>query len=439
MRGSGSDSHLIATALDCTAIAVCAVLTLQLFRKLDGLGGRSATTPKEASAKVKALAAKLKGRARDGNPLKVSLKEHELEVATDVVAPDEIEVTFEQIGGLAAIGKALQRNVILPFRRPELFKQSSLLKPPKGILLHGPPGTGKTLLARAVAREAGFTFIALNPARLLSKWYGESNKLCDAYFSLAHKLAPTIIFIDEIDCLFRHRGGAGAGGGHEHEATSMLKAQFLSLWDGLLTSSTTQVVVIAATNCPDGVDPAVLRRLPLSYQIDLPALEGRLDVLRLLLKNEPLAKDVDLQAIAEATEGYSGSDLDQLCKTAAFRALEDALEREAAEEKKDGPAEGGAGATSSAPETPVAPGGDAGPTIAATREGGITAGSASGEATPPPALPPLSLRQLTIHDFLAAREVVRPTRGRFAGVTHDVHHAASTLPPTESYDPDLYD
>jgi SpoVK/Ycf46/Vps4 family AAA+-type ATPase len=378
--------------------------------------------------------------------------EHELEVASDVVAPHEITVTFEDIGGLREIGSALQRNIILPFTRPELFKQSKLLCPPKGVLLHGPPGTGKTLLARAVAREAKFTFICLNPARLLSKWYGESNKFAEAYFGLANKLAPSILFIDEIDCLFRTRGGGG-GGGHEHEATSMLKAQFLSLWDGLLAPSAPQVVVIAATNRPGDVDPAVLRRLPLSFQIDLPQAAEREDVLRLLLRDEPLARAVDLTAIAAATDGYSGSDLDQLCKTAAMRSLDDALEGERA----------ASGAASSAVPTPepITTGdeeaaqrqgsGDNGAELqpssgAMAREelagahssapAAVTLDPAVVTLDPPP--PPLLLRPLTLEDFLSARQVVRPTRGRFSGVHHEMGHAQTTLAP-EPYDEELYD
>ena len=465
---TGRSFELIATAIDISVLAVAAVLTLQLFRKLDGVASsKTVSSSKETAEKVKKLAAKLKSRAQDGNPLRVHLKEHELEVASDVVAPDEIDVTFADVGGLAEVGKALQRNVILPFTRPELFKQSSLLKPPRGILLHGPPGTGKTLLARAVAREAKFTFIALNPAWLLSKWYGESNKLADSYFSLAHKLAPSIIFIDEIDCLFRHRSGggpAGGGGGDgEHEATAMLKAQFLSLWDGLLTSASSQVVVIAATNRPDSVDPAVLRRLPLSYRIDLPALDGRLDVLRLLLKDEPLAKEVDLTAVAAATEGYSGSDLHQLCKTAAFRSLEEALEMEAAAEKEYSANTPGGHAVANASVTKPAgwssvsigsrsyPGranGQAGGSSARGGTGGSTGGDDVDETSPATETPPteprgpeplISLRQLTLDDFLAAREVVRPTRGRFAGVTHDVYAAAPPVPVAGGYDDELYD
>ena len=293
-----------------------------------GAGRRGKGDAQEKPAKE--LAKKLKGRTlKDGSPLSVKLKEHELEVASDVIAPHEIDVTFDDIGGLSEIGRALQRNIILPFTRPDIFRQSKLLRPPKGILLHGPPGTGKTLLARAVAREAKFTFIALNPARLLSKWYGESNRLAEAYFWLANKLAPSILFIDEIDCLFRTRQGGGNG---EHEATSILKAQILSLWDVLLSPAAPQIVVIAATNRPDVIDPAVSRRLPLSFEVPLPEVSGRTDVLRLLLKDDPLAQGIDIDALARATEGYSGSDLDQLVKTAAMRSLEEALARE--EEEK---------------------------------------------------------------------------------------------------------
>jgi SpoVK/Ycf46/Vps4 family AAA+-type ATPase len=418
-----------------------------------------------------------------------------------VVAPDAINVTFADVGGLQAIGEQLQRNIILPFSRPELFAQSKLLRPPKGILLHGPPGTGKTLLARAVAREARFTFICLNPARLLSKWYGESNKFAESYFSLANKLAPSILFIDEIDCLFRTRARAGAG--TEHEATSMLKAQFLSLWDGLLSPSApqaraprrappaapcrftrparaplpappptslsaplsppsatlpytaapphgaaspvrasggaasahppllaracvaaVQIVVIAATNSPDDVDPAVLRRLPLSFEVPLPGIDGRADVLRLLLRDEPLASEIDVHELACATDGYSGSDLDQLCKTAAMRALEDALEEEQRERPNAAPG--------AAPRQPA--GAPTARTAAARAYGAARApaGSSSAGASSPPIL----LRKLTLDDFLGARAVVRPTRGRFTGVHHDVHSAAP--PPPANLDDDLY-
>lgn len=364
----------------------------------------------------------------------------------------------------------------------------------------------------------------VNPARLLSKYYGESNKFAEAYFSLAHKLSPAILFIDEIDCMFRTRNGTG----HEHEAraatpplaatrpvalrltrslralppfravcrwrrccavfswqaTSMLKAQFLSLWDGLLSPSSPTVVVIAATNRPADVDPAVLRRLPLSFQIDLPAADGRKDVLRLLLRDEPLAQSVDLDELAAATDGYSGSDLDQLCRTAAMRALEDSLDAAMAAEaeaeaalaagEKAGAGEGGGSSGSDSIDGGGGSGcsgesgtrGDGRGEVEGGGDGGVAeaalATAAGVDAAPAPTPPTteaaevaavtveggsasgggLALRPLTLDDFLSARAVVRPTRGRFAGVHHEVHDAAGSLHPhnhvESAFDEELY-
>ena len=423
----------LATIVDLGALAVACMLTLRLIRRLD-TGARGSLTPAPAKAeKVRALKTKLSKLAvvsKNGNSLKLQLNEHELEVSTDVVPPDAMHTTFADVIGLDAIGTQLQRNIILPLTQPEIFGQSKLLRPPKGILLHGPPGTGKTLLAKAVAHEAKFTFICLNPARLLSKWYGESNKLADAYFSLAHKLAPSILFIDEIDCLFRTRGGA-----HEHEATSMLKAQFLSLWDGLLSASATQVVVIAATNRPDDVDPAVLRRLPLSFEVALPDHDARAAFVRSLLSAEEFARSVDCGAVARATEGYSCSDLEQLCKTAAMRALEEALQERIDEEDAPtaapAPMDAAANVTDeAAPDVAAVESIAASAPAADETDTGVGAGAASRA--------PLQLRQLTLDDFMRARAVVRPTRGRFAGVHHDVHSATPPPVAADLYDNDLY-
>ena len=252
--------------ISLTFVGVAAYFMQRAMRRLDPRASTERTTM--ASAVAKRL---LKGKGQ----MQLMLREHEIEVAADVVCPDDIDVTFAEIGGLSEQAKQLQQAILLPVRRPSLFAQSKLFRSPKGILLHGPPGTGKTMLVRAIAREARFTFLCVNLARLFSKWYGESNKFAEAYFSLARKLAPSLIFIDEVDCVF------SKGRNQEHEATSVLKAQFLSLWDGLLSPSlaATPVVVIAATNRPDAVDPAVLRRLPLSFQIDLPGLQAREEVM----------------------------------------------------------------------------------------------------------------------------------------------------------------
>ena len=251
-----STNAALAGIFEYAALGVAAVLMAQAVFARFERGGASPSPSRAVTDKRLRLLEKLRSKTPrpggDGKPLKLTLREHELEVAEDVVSPSEIDVSFEDIGGLQDIGRHLQRHILLPVTRPDLFKQSKLLRPPKGILLHGPPGTGKTLLARAIAKEASFTFIALNPARLLSKWYGESNRFAQAYFTLANKLAPAILFIDEIDCLFRSRG-------HEHEATSMLKAQFLSLWDGLLSPSTTQVTAADGPKWPAHGPPMALR------------------------------------------------------------------------------------------------------------------------------------------------------------------------------------
>ncbi|KAL1527552.1 hypothetical protein AB1Y20_008940 [Prymnesium parvum] len=383
----------LAALVELSALSIAAFFT---FRWISRMADTREAERASAQAKGRAaLAARLRG-SRELSSL--PLQEHELEVAVDVVAAEEIRISFADVGGLDTIARQLQQAILLPLKRPDLFARTKLLRPPKGILLHGPPGTGKTMLARAIAKEAHFTFINLNPARLLSKWYGESNKYAEAYFSLAHKLAPSILFIDEIDCLF------SSGHTNEHEATATLRAQFLQLWDGLLSANdeVASVVVLAATNRPSSVDPAVLRRLPLSFKVDLPTLPAREAVLKLFLQHEPLAAAIDLRALAAATDGYSGSDLEQLCKTAMMRPLEEFLEveqqQQRAREQKQG-------------------------------EGDVEVAERVGEGG--------GLRCLTMQDFLEARTIVPPSRARFGGGPHGL--GQFNLPPAPDQDVDLYD
>ncbi|PRD32367.1 UNVERIFIED_CONTAM: atad1 [Trichonephila clavipes] len=138
----------------------------------------------------------------------------------------------------------------------------------RSVLLHGPPGCGKTMIAKATAREAGARFINLEVSSLTDKWYGESQKLAAAVFTLAIKIQPCIIFIDEIDSFLRSRDT------FDHEATAMMKAQFMSLWDGLITDPDCQVIVMGATNRPQDVDRAILRRMPSMFHIGLPVSIG---------------------------------------------------------------------------------------------------------------------------------------------------------------------
>uniref|UniRef100_A0A672YKX6 Outer mitochondrial transmembrane helix translocase n=1 Tax=Sphaeramia orbicularis TaxID=375764 RepID=A0A672YKX6_9TELE len=252
----------------------------------------------------------------------VSLTEYEMNIASHLVDPQTMKVTWRDIAGLDDIINELQDTVILPFQKRHLLAGSKLFQPPKGVLLFGPPGCGKTMIAKATARASGCKFINLQASTLTDMWYGESQKLTAAVFSLAVKIQPCIIFIDEIESFLRNRSSL------DHEATAMMKAQFMSLWDGLDTSSTTQVMVMGATNRPQDVDPAILRRMPTTFHVGLPNTRQRQDILRLILAGENLSNAINLKDIAEKTEGYSGSDLRELCRDAAMYRVRDYVRKE---------------------------------------------------------------------------------------------------------------
>lgn len=167
-------------------------------------------------------------------------------------------------------------------------------------------------VAQLIIRFLATRFINLEVPALTDKWYGESQKLAAAVFTLALKLQPCIIFIDEIDSFLRARSS------HDHEATAMMKAQFMMLWDGLSSARHCQVVVMGATNRPSDVDKAILRRMPAMFQVGLPSVEKRKQILNLVLEREVLCSDVDIEVVAKRTAGFSGSDLRELCRTAAM-------------------------------------------------------------------------------------------------------------------------
>jgi ATPase family AAA domain-containing protein 1 len=236
-------------------------------------------------------------------------------------------VRLDDIGGLAAVKDALYSKVIAPLERPGLFS-SSLLRQAKGVLLYGPPGTGKTMLAKALAAEAGAAFINVRASTLQSKWFGDTNKLVTAVFTLAYKLQPAIIFIDEVDALL------GARRDQEHEAVTAMKTEFMQLWDGFLTDAQAQVMVLAATNRPYALDDAVLRRFSVQYEVPRPDAEQREKILALILRRHvregggggvdpALAAEAragggpSLRRIAAAARGFAGSDLFELCSQAA--------------------------------------------------------------------------------------------------------------------------
>lgn len=180
------------------------------------------------------------------------------------------------------------------------------------------------MLAKALAKESGATFINLSVSTLTNKWYGESNKLVHAVFSLARRVAPAIIFVDEIDCFLRERGR----GGGDHEVTGMMKAEWMTQWDGLLTSPGTQILVLGATNRPNDIDPAILRRMPKRFAIRLPDYSQRRKILELMLKNTELDPKLDVGLLAAQTDGLSGSDLHELCRNAAMNPLKELMRRE---------------------------------------------------------------------------------------------------------------
>ncbi|XP_072982941.1 uncharacterized protein [Typha latifolia] len=271
----------------------------------------------------------LKNIHNDAKSTKKSLKdvvtenEFEKRLLADVIPPNEIGVTFTDIGALENVKETLKELVMLPLQRPELFCKGQLTKPCKGILLFGPPGTGKTMLAKAVATEAGANFINISMSSITSKWFGEGEKYVKAVFSLASKIAPSVVFVDEVDSMLGRRENPG-----EHEAMRKMKNEFMVNWDGLRTKDKERVLVLAATNRPFDLDEAVIRRLPRRLMVNLPDASNREKILRVILAKEDLANDVDLEAIANMTDGYSGSDLKNLCVTAAHRPIREILEKE---------------------------------------------------------------------------------------------------------------
>jgi transitional endoplasmic reticulum ATPase len=225
-------------------------------------------------------------------------------------------IHWTDIGGLEDVKQELREAVEWPIKNPEVFSRMGI-RAPKGILLSGPPGCGKTLLARAVATESEANFITIKGPEVFSKWVGESEKAIREVFRKARMAAPAVIFFDEFDSLVPRRGMGYADSGVSERVIS----QLLTELDGIMTLE--DVVIIAATNRPDIVDPAVLRpgRFDRLIYVPEPDEKARLDIFKLYTKGMPLAKDVDIAELARATKSYSGADIDALCREAAMYAL----------------------------------------------------------------------------------------------------------------------
>jgi len=223
-------------------------------------------------------------------------------------------ITYEDIGGIKNEVQKVREMIELPLRHPELFDKIGI-EAPKGVLLHGPPGTGKTLLAKAVANETNANFYSIGGPEIMSKFYGESEEKLREIFLQAQEKAPSIIFIDEIDSIAPKRDEVSG------DVEKRIVSQLLTLMDGLKTRG--KVVVIAATNRPNAIDPALRRpgRFDREIEIGIPGEEGRYDILQIHTRGMPLEQDIDLESYAKVTHGFVGADLEMVAKEAAMRSL----------------------------------------------------------------------------------------------------------------------
>ncbi|KIK59761.1 hypothetical protein GYMLUDRAFT_261762 [Collybiopsis luxurians FD-317 M1] len=250
------------------------------------------------------------------------LDPHEQRLLPSIVDAATMSTSFSQVHLPPHTIDSIRSIVSLPLLHPGAF-QSGILKQHgmTGCLLFGPPGTGKTLVVRALAKEAGCRMMVISPSDVMDMYVGEGEKLVHAVFSLARKLAPCVIFLDEIDALFSARQSMReTGGAFAHRG---IITEFMQEMDGLKTSRDDNVIVIGATNRPFDLDDAVLRRLPRRLLVDLPGIAERQEILKILLRDEIMGEDLDLAVLAKQTESFSGSDLKHLCVSAALDAVKE--------------------------------------------------------------------------------------------------------------------
>uniref|UniRef100_A0A1A9WM79 AAA+ ATPase domain-containing protein n=1 Tax=Glossina brevipalpis TaxID=37001 RepID=A0A1A9WM79_9MUSC len=257
------------------------------------------------------------------NPDVSSLKDHPalknvdmkmVEMVTNEIIHELKSIDWCEIAGLDYAKSIIKEAVVYPLLRPDIF--TGLRRPPRGILLFGPPGTGKTLIGKCIASQAKATFFSISSSSLTSKWIGESEKLVRALFAVAEARQPSVVFIDEVDSMLCQRSDS------ENEAYRRMKTEFLIRLDGASTSDEDRVLVVGATNRPQELDEAVRRRFVKRLYIPLPELEARIKILTNLLKT--VKNNISLQElkeIATLSEGYSGADMDTLCREASMQPL----------------------------------------------------------------------------------------------------------------------
>eukprot|EP00761_Pharyngomonas_kirbyi_P008391 gb/GECH01008402.1/.p1 GENE.gb/GECH01008402.1/~~gb/GECH01008402.1/.p1 ORF type:complete len:582 (+),score=145.30 gb/GECH01008402.1/:1-1746(+) len=274
-------------------------------------------TPKTTSSTAGKSAKQQRKPSRSRGGLPPELKGVDkkiLNAVLDDIVEDSTGVSWDDIAGLDDAKRVLNEVVVLPQLRPDLF--TGLRGPARGVLLFGPPGNGKTLIAKAVAASAKCTFFNLSASSLVSKWHGESERMVKALFAAARYLQPAVVFIDEVDSILTSRSS------NEHEASRRLKTEFLVQMDGVHGSSEDKVVVLGATNRPQELDEAALRRFTKRILIPLPDPKARVGMIRHLLSRHPYRLSRrEFDSLASMTQGYSGSDLSSLCKEAALGPL----------------------------------------------------------------------------------------------------------------------
>lgn len=309
-RGSLTESRDSVTTSDAvTAIAsllstitVCYISfkisgeVSKLINHIIGSLGSSSTEPHVAPE----IRSRIKAKTNN------SLSSYENEMTNCIICPGDLTTDFRSIGGLRDIKRSLV-DCVAEYDTAN-FNLSRLLKPTKGILLYGPPGCGKTSLVHGLCKKLKFPLMQITPSSLLRKYVGETSQLLRAAFSLATLLEPCIIFIDEMDALFRMRRDS------EQEFDRNMKTEFMQLWDSLLASPA-HVIIVGATNRPQDLDPAVQRRFERSFLVGPPDKQARESIFRAILRDVPLS-DFDFQAAAEMTSEYTPSDIVALCKAA---------------------------------------------------------------------------------------------------------------------------
>jgi len=235
----GWQSELRELAIDCTKMAVGAAIAVVAFKLVAPYLNPFKQDEERAEAQRKMVEGRLGDRLAE-----IETDPYEIQIAANVVLPEDLDVGFSDIAGLDKVKQRLIEAVILPFSRPELFPKSRILGPPKGVLLYGPPGTGKTMLAKAIACETRATFIQMELSMLQNQWFGESQHLVKALFTLARKLEPSIIFVDEIDSFGRTRRD------DDHQVAADMQAEFMSCWDGFASDAYRVMILVWASTKP---------------------------------------------------------------------------------------------------------------------------------------------------------------------------------------------